>query len=272
MAKVSEIFCCTHIGAATENKKHTTDSIQSHHMTCSSPNFYKSLREENCVGQVSKLFDDLKNTERVSAFLTITAQGNSVQAGPPGSHAPAEHMTHIHNHLDSSKIWKQILPWATEVEYTIPHPNGDITAFDTNSGGEAKVSRNSTIESFSATTTDAKDSTPWRIGFTRTLFEPTPKTDFNASRFSRVKIINTKRFFYETERSSWIFKLVVSWEGATKEEAKENGKTYSVFVETNDTTKASIHPLHSTASFLEKVLDIVSLEGRRQILDFKFEV
>lgn len=222
----------------------------------SSPGFYKSIQEETCVSRVSQLFQALGNRERVFASLTTGDSGG----------VSADCMMAIHNHLDSSKMWAKVVPWVTEVEYTIPHPGGDITAFDTNSGGEAKLSRNSVVRLITATPGE-KDSS-WKISLTRTSSQPSDKMDFNTTRFSWVKVMNMKRFYYETDRSSWVFKLVVSWEGVTKEDAKASGKKYLVYVETDDIVKTSANPSYSAASFLDKILDIISLEGRRQTLVF----
>lgn len=220
--------------------------------------FYKKNSEENCVGDVSPMFHKLGNKERVSASLVYLADGQ-------GSGVSSSCMMAIHNHLDSSNIWKKTIPWVTEVEYTIPHPGGDITAFDTNSGGDAQLSRQSLA--FSLTGGCAADEN-WRILLTRMSSQPFDKMDFNTSRFTWVKIMNTKRFYYETGTSSWVFKLVVAWEGLTKQAAKSGGKKYFVCVETNDNVKTSLNPGYSAASFLEKILDIISLDGSRQTLTF----
>ena len=219
--------------------------------------FYKTFSEQNCVGDVSQMFHKLGNKERVSASLAYPENSeNGVSSSC---------MMAIHNYLDSSSIWKKTIPWATEVEYTIPHPGGDITAFDTNSGADAELSRQSVVR-FLAGSCAADEK--WKILLTRMSAQPFDRMDFNTSRFSWVKVMNTKRFYYETARSSWVFKLVVSWEGVTKEDAKSGAKKYFVCVETNDNVKTSSNPTYSAASFLDKVLDIVSLDGRRQTLTF----
>lgn len=221
--------------------------------------FYKNCKEETCVSDVSQLFQSLGNREKVSASLAYFGGGEDQY--PCGISSSC--MMGIHNYLDGSNIWEKKTPWATEVEYTIPHPNGDVTAFDTNSGADAKLSRKSVV--LSLTGSCATDEN-WRIFITRVSSEPSDKMNFNATRFSWVKVMNIKRFYYETKSSSWVFKLVVSWEGVTKEEAKAGVKKYFVYVETNDVSKTFPSPSYSSASFLDKILDIISLNGSRHIL------
>ena len=220
--------------------------------------FYKNCKEETCVSDVSRLFKSLGNREKVSASLAYFGGEHQYPCGVSSSC-----MMKIHNYLDNSKIWQKTTPWTTEVEYTIPHPSGDVTAFDTNSGADAKLSRKSVV--LNLTGGCATDEN-WRIFITRVSSEPSDKMDFNATRFSWVKVMNIKRFYYETNKSSWVFKLVVSWEGVTKEEAKAGVKRYFVYVETNDVSKTFSSPSYSTASFLDKILDIISLDGSRHTL------
>lgn len=225
--------------------------------------FYKNCSEENCVSYVSHLFQSLGNREEVSASLAYFEGGSEATAASYPDGVSSKCMMEIHNHLDSSNIWKKTVPWVTEVEYTIPHPNGDVTAFDTKSGGDAQLSRKSVALNLTGSCLGNEN---WRIYFSRISAEPSDKMDFNTTRYSWVKVMNIKRFFYETNRSSWIFKLVVCWEGVTVEDAKKGDKKYFVYVETNDNMKMSSNPPHSAASFLDKILDIISLGGRRQIL------
>lgn len=213
--------------------------------------FYRNFKDQTCIPQFSRLFTSLGNKEKVVASL-----------GDSG--VSSENMMAIHNHLDSSNMWKKKTSWVTEVEYTIPHPDGDVVAFDTSSGEKAKLSRDSVVLRF-AGNSKKED---WGFSLTRTASQPSDRMDLNTTRFSRVKVMNTKRFFYETDRSSWVFKLVVSWEGLTKEEAKKNGKKYFVYVESVDNFKTTSNPSYSAASFLEKILDIVPSDGERQVLQF----
>lgn len=231
--------------------------------TSSLGTFYRNISEENSVKDISRFFQSLGNRETVSASL-----GYSVDGSPPtDAGISSACMTAIHNHLDSAKMWKMKSPWATEVEYTIPHPSGDVTAFDTNSGGDATLTRNSVVLSKTGSCANHEGC---GIFLLRVSAQPSDKMDMNTQRYSRVRVMNVKRFFYETDRSSWVFKLVVAWEGATKEAAKASSRRYFVSVESQRThnVKTSSNPAYSAASFLDKVLDIISLDGRRQILTF----
>lgn len=225
--------------------------------------FYRNGGEENCVAHVSQLFSSLGNRETVSASLTYAE--DSVDSADSGVSSAC--IMAIHNHLGSSKVWKKTDPWAAEVEYTIPHPAGDVTAFDTSSGGDATLSRNSVVLCLSGS---CANNDKWKVSLTRKTSVSADKMDLNTQRYSRVKVMNIKRFYYETNRSSWVFKLVVAWEGVTKEGAEASGKRYFVYVETNpcDNIKTSSNPRHSAASFLDKILDIISLDGTRKVLTF----
>ena len=218
--------------------------------------FYTNGSEENCIPHIScKLFKSMVKNETVTASIHDTRQPEGISK---------EYIDTIHNHLQSTNIWKKTTNWTTEVEYTIPHPEGDISAFDTNSGGDAKLSRKDIVSDFNATCyKDNKVS----VQFTRTKENPSDGMDFNTSRFSAVRIMNTRKFHYETERSNWIFKLVVSWYGKTKSDAQSSPKRYFVYIETGD-LKGSSNPEYTSASFLEKIIDLISLDGRRKTLSF----
>ena len=219
--------------------------------------FYTNGSDENCIPNISKkLFKYMTKDELVSASINETGQVEGISK---------ESIDAIHSHLQSANIWKKTTKWTTEVEYTIPHPEGDVMAFDTNSGGDAKLSRKNTICDFKAKC--LKDDKLY-VRFVRTKDIPSDRMDFNTTRFSSVRIMNTKKFFYETDRSSWVFKLVVSWYGNTKSEAESSPKKYFMYVETNGDSKASSNPEYTSASFLEKIIDLVSLDGKRKTLSF----
>lgn len=219
--------------------------------------FYKNGSEETCVSGLKSIFETLTVNECVSASISNKRYSN----GGGVSHAC---IMSIYNHLDGSRIWRNQEPWVTEVEYTIPHPRGDVLAFDTKSEREATLSSKTVVFTATATTDD------YNVSLTRSLRSDYNDMDLNTERYSWVKIMKTKRYFYETDRSSWVFRLEVQWEGESKEHAKSNQKKYFVSVETNNNAKASANPKYSLASLLEKVLDIVSHEGgQRQVLTFR---
>lgn len=217
---------------------------------------YKNGSDENSVPFVSRLFQNMGKTDRVTASLRDSDVQEGVSAGS---------MSSIHTHLQSANIWRRSIRWTTEVEYTIPHPDGDVTAFDTNSGGDAKLTRNKVELEFVGCCAYRPTSS---VVFRRTSETPSNNMDFNTTRFSSVRIMNAKRFYYETERSSWVFNLVVAWEGNTKQDAEESLKKYYVYVETVDNRKTTSNPKYSAASFMEKTLDVLSVEGKRQVITF----
>lgn len=225
------------------------------HFVMPAPTFYKTCLDETCVSGIRPMFQTLGCNDSVTA--SISCRGDSGL-----SHS---RLLGIHNHLDSSSTWKKKEQWVTEVEYTIPHPDGDVKAFDTKSERSATLKSTTQISKKIGHT----DDNLWDVTLTRTSAVNYRKMDLNTQRFSRVKIMNTKRFLYETGRSSWIFRLVVAWEGLSKEDAKKSQPKYFVYIETNDNIKASVDPTYSAASLLEKVLDIVSHGKTRSSLIFE---
>lgn len=207
--------------------------------------FYESSSNENCIAEVGSLFCNLGRDEKVCATLSDGKDGVSI-----------EKMKMIHHHLRSSNSWKDTLNWSTEVDYTIPHPEGDATASDTSSPGEEKLTRSVCIMCMNAVCSN----TAWRVRLERVLEKPFAKIDFNVTRFSRVKIMKVKRFIYETPRSCWCFKLVVEWSGETKDIAEKSSRKYRIFVESlRDKKQVTLNVNYTAASFLEKILDLVSL-------------
>ena len=220
--------------------------------------FYKNSSDENCIPNISKsLFKYMTKNEIILASINETGQAEGISKGT---------IDDIHTHLQSTNIWKKKTEWVTEVEYNIPHPKGDITAFDTNSGGDAKLSRRKTIADFKAV---CLEDDKIYVRFVKTNDTPSDGMDFNTTRFSSVRIMNTKKFFYETDRSSWVFKLVVSWYGNTKSDAESSPKKYFAYIETNGDVKAASNPEYTSASFLEKIIDLISLGGKRKTLSFQ---
>lgn len=236
--------------------------------------FYESMKKENCIYYLRSLFEPLCAEDKISACLGM---GNTENQGPrkrkiesdtEEDGVPAikglsfEVMTRIHGHLQSSDIWKKQTDWTTEVEYTIPHPDGDVSAFDTDSCGEAKLTRKKTIMEVSTVCG------PYSVNIEKFQELNSDKMDMNTSRFSHVKIMSTKRFFYETQRSCWVFKLVVLWEGKTKIETEKAEKKYLVYVESGERINTlCTDPVYTTASLLEKIIDLLSIDNARRVLE-----
>ena len=254
-----------------------------------SPLYYRNLKDTNCVTTLSRLFEKLDSSVKVSACLGVIPGSETTldtkdqdhhrlgdhhhhhdhrRQNSPRNHRQEglsfEYMTRVHCNLSSSKIWERHTDWTTEVEYTIPHPDGDVTAFDTSSSADARLWRKMSTLHFYA------HCGPFNVSLERFTEEPLDKMDMNTSRFSFVKITNTKRFFYETKRSSWVFKLVVLWEGATKAETEKSEKKYLVYVESGSRmTQLSTDTEYTTASLLDKVIDMLSIgHGERRALEF----
>lgn len=212
---------------------------------------YKDPQSHTCIEAMSRLFEGLQAGETVEARITRA----------PGADG-YETMTEVHNHLTSCRTWAAVHGWDDEVEYTINHPLGDVYAYDTKSTGTRLRTIDYKEPSFRATC----DGTAASVLIRRVSEQPVDDVDITTTRFSWVKVMNVKRFFYESSRSSFVYKLVVLWQGATKEEAKQQGPEFKLFLETNDHAKMTTFPAQSLVSFMEKTLDVVS-NGRRCVFD-----
>lgn len=213
---------------------------------------YKDPQSHACIEAMSRLFEGLQAGETVEACITTTSPAaDGYQA-----------MTQVHNYLSSCRTWAAVHGWDDEVEYTINHPLGDVYAYDTKSTGTRLRTIDHKEPSFRATC----DGGPPSVCVRRVSERPVDDVDITTTRFSWVKVMNVKRFFYESSRSSFVYKLVVLWEGATKEEAKQQGPEFKLFLESNDQAKMTACPAQSLVSLMEKTLDVVS-DARRCVFD-----
>ena len=194
--------------------------------------------------------------ENLSPEEKIVANISDMDESPWTAGVSAKAMTMIHRHLNGSQQWKHVNDWQTEVAYTIVHPEGDITAFDASDNTDARVFRESVFHKI-----EGKCGDKWKIGISRVVEKPFGSIDFNMTKYSRVRVMRSKYFHYETPRSCWCFKLSVQWTGDTLEEAKKSGKTFVVNVESvKNKTVPGQSSKYTLASFFEKILDIVSVE------------
>ena len=213
--------------------------------------FYRNASDENCVEYIADFFKNLQSTETVSARIQ-NALGGSLTY---------ERVVEIFNHLDSSQSWRRVSDWEVEVEYTISHPDGNVVAVDTNTTRSASLTRR-TVSRFCSGSCEDKTFEISRVRYTHI-----DQLDFNTNLYSSVRILKSKRFYYQTKRSSWTFRVSLVWEGDTKACAEKSDKKYLVFVETNDVNIATSNPMYTAASFLEKVIDVVSVSaGQRRAL------
>lgn len=218
--------------------------------------YYRNFSDENCLKDLTNFFTTLSSDESVQAQLYCS---NS-----PGESLPYDRVTEIHNHLDSSKSWTHVSDWDVEVEYTILHPDGNVVAVDTNTSKKAYLTRRIVSRSCKG---HCKDDVNLCFQISRIQSNDIDQLDFNTTLFSSVKILKSKRFHYQTSRSSWTFRITMTWEGETKEDAEKSDKKYFVLVETNDTSFASNNPGYTIASFMEKIIDVISVScSSRQTL------
>lgn len=217
-------------------------------MACTST--YSDHRSHDCISKVSTLFDGIAAGDVVQAEIFKRANPISYES-----------ISEVHNYLHSSNSWVKVQGWEDEVEYTISNPNGDVLAYDTAHGSTRLRVITSGDKCFSGVCGNGTSSAIFR----RVVESEVREIDFNMERFSHVKVMKVKRFFYETARSSFIYRLVILWEGETVEVAKASLPKFMVFLETNDACKMGRVPEQSCVSFMEKTLDLLS-EGARCVL------
>ena len=210
--------------------------------------YYRGVCDENCVTRASTLFQDLHDSVGVRGeFFT----DNDSFVG-------------IHNQMKSWRKWKSVSQWNSGIEYTIQHPVGNIIVSDTNRGQKTIVFREHVLQT-------VRGKTPHNIEFhlkkfRREEFDCTSRS-YHDSTYTWVRIKSEKIFVYESEKSSWNIHLAVVWQGETKKRAESDRKLYSVAVSMGSAHKASADVLHTTASFLEKMMDALFQKSkiRRQI-------
>lgn len=211
--------------------------------------FYKNARSENCIRETRTLFEDISNTSDVYARYQMDSEG----------------MISLHNHMNSSTTWKSISQWDSGIQYTVSHPDGDITMYDKNRGENTSIFIKRNVYKFKGTT-HGKD-----VDFSIFRDENYPLdftfTSCHSSRYIWVRIESTKTFEYVSERASWVFNLSVIWEGETKDIAESSDKKYFITISMSSIDKASRDPSYTAASFMEKIMDtLFHRSGPRHVL------
>lgn len=201
--------------------------------------YYRGVRDENCVAESSRLFENLHKGIGVRGeFFT-----------------DYDVFVSIHNYMKSCTTWKSVTCWESCVDYTIQHPGSDIIVSDTNRGRKTVIFREYPVETVRGATVD--DSFKFTISKTRREELDFKSRSYHDSLYKWVRIRWEKTFVYESERSSWKFQLAVLWEGATKVEAEGNSKKYSIVISLGSIEKASADVMYTTASFFEKLMDLL---------------
>jgi len=218
--------------------------------------YYKNGKDENCTLQMVPFFKDLSKQEKVTAYIWNNSS-------PTGG---VEHKTlvDINNHLSTSNCWENVEDWIVSVEYTILHPEGDFTVSDTKCQDNPNMVRKLGLMHWNG---GCKPDDSFNLRVIRCNNIPiTSNKGINMKMYSFVRIKNTKTFTYRTGRSSWKYKLCVIWEGETKTEAENSEKRYEVCVESDNSEVCTSDPRYTSASFFEKILDVVSVSRDRQTL------
>lgn len=199
--------------------------------------FYKTATIENSVCFTRTLFENLCSTSSVYAEYELEADG----------------MIALHNHMNSSSTWESVSQWDSGIQYSVNHPDGEITLSDRNRGLDTRISRERTVDKINGMTAGGD------MRFTIYRKEIVPldfsTTSCHSSMYTWVRIESKKTYCYVSGRSSWEFGLSVVWEGKTKDDAESSEKRYVITVSMGSVDKAKRDPGYTAASFTEKIMD-----------------
>ena len=213
---------------------------------------YRNARDETSISRMVSFFTDMTHEESVHAKIydpTVSNKGVS-----------HETLSRVNNQLSGASCWSKVSDWDMSVEYTVQHPDCEILISDSKSCDNASILKKNSILEWGATCDDN-----CMVKVEREKRVECPHISMNVTRFSNVKVRNTKIFQYEKPMSSWIYRLCVSWEGKTLEDAKNSGKTYELSIESGSSIKARKDPKYTSASFMEKILDVSSVPGKTRM-------
>jgi len=217
--------------------------------------YYKNGGDENCTSNMVPFFKDLVPEEKVTAY--IWNKDESCRGG-----VTHETLVSINNHLSAAKCWKEVIDWDVSVEYTISHPEGDLTVSDNKIRDSPSMVRETGKIHWNGACS------PDESRMVKVVRSRSDKLEchgnINITLFSFVRIKNSKIFVYRTARSSWKYKLCVIWEGTTKEMAEKSEKRYEVSVESDVSDVCNLDPKYTSASFFEKMLDVASISSEKR--------
>ena len=218
--------------------------------------YYKNQTNENSIEKIGKFFDSLKND--YGELVIATFHKNGMEG------LDLETITKIGNYLSSSTCWSSIEDWSVDVEYTINHPDGNIFVSD----NKTKTKPSATRKHLNLLWNASFSGSEMIVKLERRTEKEINCIDANMTKCSYVRITRSKKFIYKSENSSWIYKLCISWEGKSKEDAEVSHKKYYVSIETDDTEKASKNVKYTSISFMEKILDMVFIQSDRRSMKF----
>jgi len=207
--------------------------------------FYKDATNQNSVGVIMTLFEGLDTMDEVYAEYEVDEKG----------------MVSLHNHMNTSSIWKSISQWNSGIKYTVDHPAGSVYIFDKNRGEHTSIYREIPGQEFRGMKTGGD------VRFSMIKKRRVPidfsKESCHSTNYSWVRIESKKTFKYESQRSSWDFNLSVVWEGESREAVRSSEeKKYVVQISMGSMDKASRDPGYTTASFMEKLMDTLFQNSR----------
>lgn len=213
------------------------------------PLFYKTASSQNCMKEMQSLFSNVEVDNHIECEFEISFEG----------------MVELHNHMNSSNMWKSVSQWDSGVYYTIDHPDGDITASDLNRGENTSVYIETVDKRHWGSTGDGSNH------FTISKYKRHPIGSSLDSVYITnckwVKIESKKKFEYESERSSCVFNLSVVWEGLSKKEAESSLKRYTVVISPGSKSFLSSNTGYVAASFMEKIMDaLFKMSKHRHIM------
>jgi len=213
--------------------------------------FYRDASNQNAVEVIRALFEGLDNMDEVYAEYEVDEEG----------------MVSLHNHMNSSSIWKSVSQWDSGIRYTVNHPVGKVYIFDKNRGENTCIYRETPLKKFRGK--KSGEGVEFFMIKKRKIPIDFSRESCHSSNYTWVRIESKKTFKYESNRSSWDFHLSVVWEGESRESLRSSEKKkYVVQISMGSMDKASRDPGYTTASFVEKLMDTLFQNSRGRYVTF----
>lgn len=176
---------------------------------------------------------------------------------PQSCQSPEEWLQRIERWLDDKDCWTHVDSWGTERLHTLSYRYAGIVDFLEGSDGTFMTLRSSTAW-FKGKLTDG--SVP--VIFFGVSVEPVAlrhaENDGNPLWF---RILEVRNYLYETEETSFTYRLVMCREGSTEEKARRAEAKYFVYVETYDSVKMGTDPARASCIIVRRTDEVMRAGG-----------
>ena len=214
--------------------------------------YYRSVKDQNALDAVSSLFRELQGDRFVSVDYEV----------------PREHMTQLHNNLNTSDSWaNDVDAWETVATYVLETDTvaaSRVVLEDRDRGASTRLHRDTTLGTVMARATHPDGR---QVPMCIHTIKRDDASDYAILPVSYqwIEIKSQRRYEYVSDRASWTFTLIVQWSGEDRELAEKSAPVYVVRICSNDAAKARQNTRHTAASLLEKVMDTIYVNAPRSM-------